>query len=290
MAEKLPYFPLYVDAFDTDDLVIPMTYEAEGAYNALLRFQWRHRTVPDDLRSALPKPVSPEALEQVRPCFTVLKGSQPSRSFNPKLEEIRERVTRRRKRQSEGGREGGIRSGLSRRSQAEANLEGKLKPTRSIASSSSSGSTEVSTPQGTEEQHGLSKALVLANAKALKVREKTADRKTKEAGLDLAAEVVFRYWRDRMGFDPARTLLNEKRKSRIIARLRENGGDVSELLYVVDGALRDDWTMGRDARSTKPYNGTQTIFRDREKLEGLLALVPDRADMHPYLEVGDAQG
>ena len=153
MTEKLPYFPLYVDAFDTDDLVIPMTYEAEGVYNALLRFQWRHGTVPDDLRSALPKAVNPEALEQVRPCFTVLKGSQPSRSFNPKLERIRERVSRRRKKQSEGGREGGIRSGLSRRRQAEGKLEGNLKLTRTIASSYSSSSSEASTPQGTEKEH-----------------------------------------------------------------------------------------------------------------------------------------
>lgn len=123
--------------------------------------------------------------------------------------------------------------------------------------------------------------------KELRNQERTAARKRKEAALELAAEIIFRYWRDRMGFDPARTVLNEKRRERIVARLRENGGDVSELLYVVDGAVKDPWTMGRDPRSTKPYNGTQTIFRDREKVEELLALVKGlREETHPYLGNG----
>ena len=87
-----------------------------------------------------------------------------------------------------------------------------------------------------------------------------------------------------MGFDPTRTILNPKRQKRILDRLLENRGDVSELLYVVDGALKDDWTMGRAPNSTKPYNGTETIFRDREKVEGLASLVKTRLDTHPYLE------
>jgi hypothetical protein len=116
------------------------------------------------------------------------------------------------------------------------------------------------------------------------LQARTAQRKTVQQALDLAAEVVFRYWRDSMGFDPNRTILNDKRRARLIARLRENGGDVSELLHAVDGALRDDWTMGRDPRSTKLYNGTETIFRDREKVEALLVLAPNRDTEHPYLQ------
>ena len=128
-----------------------------------------------------------------------------------------------------------------------------------------------------------STALVKVDAPTA-IQAKTATRKVKEQALDLAAEVVFRYWRDRMGFNPTATLFNDKRKARIIARLRENGGDVGELLYVVDGAVKDDWTMGRDARSSKAYNGTETVFRDREKVEGYLQLVKDRQERHPYLD------
>ena len=109
-----------------------------------------------------------------------------------------------------------------------------------------------------------------------------------EGALKLGSQVVFSYWRDVMHHPGA--ILDQKRETRIIARLRENGGDVSELLYVVDGALRDDWTMGRDPRSSKLFDGTETIFKSREKCEALLALVRDRADTHPYLEASDANG
>lgn len=127
------------------------------------------------------------------------------------------------------------------------------------------------------------------SAKQAANRARTEQRRTVEAALDLAAATVFAYWRDRMGKDPSRTILNEKRRSRIVARLRENGGDVSELLYCVDGALRDDWTMGRDPRSPKPYNGTETIFRDREKVETLIALTFPHEGPHPYLEEPNVQ-
>ena len=116
------------------------------------------------------------------------------------------------------------------------------------------------------------------------VQEKTALRRTKEAVLDLAVDVVFRYWRDRMGFDPDRTHNTPKRKKRILDRLLENGVDVSELLYVVDGCLRSDWYMGRSANSTTKYNGTEHIFLDRERVEKLSNLVPKRETVHPYIQ------
>ena len=116
------------------------------------------------------------------------------------------------------------------------------------------------------------------------VQEKTAVRRTKEAVLDLAVDVVFRYWRDRMGFDPDRTHNTLKRKKRILDRLLENGVDVSELLYVVDGCLRSDWYMGRSANSTTKYNGTEHIFLDRERVEKLSNLVPKRETVHPYIQ------
>jgi hypothetical protein len=134
-----------------------------------------------------------------------------------------------------------------------------------------------------------SKALAIAPKPELllretAVRQKTAERRLKEAGLDLAVDVVFRYWRDRMGKDPVATLLTPKRKARIMDRLRENGVDVSELLYVVDGCLKSDFYMGRSANSTTKYNGTENIFLDRDRIEKLRDLVPHREPMHPYLE------
>jgi hypothetical protein len=116
------------------------------------------------------------------------------------------------------------------------------------------------------------------------VQERSAQRKRLEAGLDLAADVVFCYWRDRLGKNPDSTILTEPRKKKLFDRLRENGGDVSEMLYVVDGTLKSDWHMGRAANSTTKYNDIETIFRDRGQVEKLRDLVSRRESRHPYLE------
>lgn len=81
------------------------------------------------------------------------------------------------------------------------------------------------------------------------------------------AALVFAYWARKM--HKPRALLDAKREKRILARLRENEGDVSELLYCIDGAEKDDFLMGRDERATRPYNGVETIFRDRAQVERL---------------------
>jgi hypothetical protein len=281
---KLPWFPLYVDAFDTDERVVPMDYEAEGVYLALLRFQWRHGTIPSDWAQVarLLKPHSPEALEQVKSCF-VQHRSIACRCFNPKLESIREEVNRKREKLVEAGRQGGVASGLSRRSIGEASVEASLKQGSSIASNSIVlPTTASSSTTTTTALTRIPKAEISVRETA--VRQKTAERRLKEAGLDLAVDVVFRYWRDRMGKDPVATLLTPKRKARIMDRLRENGVDVSELLYVVDGCLKSDFYMGRSANSTTKYNGTENIFLDRDRIEKLRDLVPHREPMHPYLE------
>lgn len=114
------------------------------------------------------------------------------------------------------------------------------------------------------------------------VERETATRKTREAALHLGAQVVFTYWRAKMG-KTVRSLLDPKRETRLISRLRENGGDVSELLYAVDGATRDEFLMGRDDRAARPYNGIETIFRDRAQVERLVALVKQRQEQHPFL-------
>ena len=116
------------------------------------------------------------------------------------------------------------------------------------------------------------------------VQLRTRERKTKEAALKLAAEVVFRYWRDRMGWEPTRTLLTDDRERKVIKALRENGADVSELLYAIDGALRDDWTMGRAPNSTKKYDDLESLLLNRNRIEKFLRLVPERWAQHPFLD------
>lgn len=104
------------------------------------------------------------------------------------------------------------------------------------------------------------------------VETQTERRLSAEARRDMQSEVAFAYWAKKLGHE--RTMLDAKRKRILMSRLVENGGDLSELLYVVDGALRDDWTMGRDPKSTKRYDGIETIFRDRAQVEKFAALCP----------------
>lgn len=79
------------------------------------------------------------------------------------------------------------------------------------------------------------------------------------------AGLVFAYWQAK--FDHPRALLDRKREARIVARLRENEGDVGELLYVLDMAAKDPWTTGEDPKAGRPYDGIETIFRDRSQVE-----------------------
>lgn len=115
------------------------------------------------------------------------------------------------------------------------------------------------------------KSLALVQVRAVgfleQVRAGAMDRFKREDWLKHCAEVVFAYWAAKLGHPEA--LLDRKRETRIMARLRENNGNWGELCYAVDGALKDDWLMGRDERSRRRYDGIETIFRDREQIERL---------------------
>jgi hypothetical protein len=76
----------------------------------------------------------------------------------------------------------------------------------------------------------------------------------------VAASLVFAYWAAKTGHTKA--LLDPKREGVLVRCLRLNGDNVHELLYVVDGALKDDWTMGRDpgapSGTTRSRRSTRT--------------------------------
>lgn len=94
------------------------------------------------------------------------------------------------------------------------------------------------------------------------------------------AGLIFAYWAKCLHH--GRALLDKKRERRLLARLKENEGDVSELLYVIDGARADDWLMGRDVRSDRRYDGIETIFRDREQVERLAETCDDYRNAKPH--------
>lgn len=122
------------------------------------------------------------------------------------------------------------------------------------------------------------------------VKAGTVRRKQKEQALGLAAEVLFVYWSARFGHP--RAVLDKKRQRRLEERLRENGGDVDELLDTVDGALRDDYITGRDPKAPRAYDGIETIYRDRAQVERFVQLARVKREPgqhHPFIAQWSAE-
>lgn len=98
----------------------------------------------------------------------------------------------------------------------------------------------------------------------------------------LQADFIITYWAHK--HDHPNTIIDEKRRRKVRERLKENGGDVNELLFAVDGAKHDKHLMGENNRDRK-YDGISTIFRDREMVERLANNRPKfkRGEQHAML-------
>ena len=102
--------------------------------------------------------------------------------------------------------------------------------------------------------------------------------------LEKASEVreVFDHWA--LKLHPGQTMkFDEKRRKRIKARLAE-GFTVADLKLAIDGALKDDWLMGRkDGTPKNGYRDLKTVLRDAEQVERLKELAPKRPAALPLL-------
>lgn len=97
------------------------------------------------------------------------------------------------------------------------------------------------------------------------------DQLPRDQQVDVWVKVVFAYWATKLKHPHA--FLDGRRRSYIRRRLleRPDGGDVNEVLFVVDGTSRDDHLMGR-TNGGRRYDDIHTIYRDREQVERLAAL------------------
>lgn len=95
----------------------------------------------------------------------------------------------------------------------------------------------------------------------------------------LQAELVFAYWQAKCGHE--RALLDDKRLTRLKRQLEENGGNVHELLYAVDGWAKDP-TFRRLKDEGRELNGIQNIFTDRERIERLAGHCTGHRDGTPH--------
>lgn len=93
------------------------------------------------------------------------------------------------------------------------------------------------------------------------------------------AELVFAYWQAKCGHE--RALLDDKRLTRLKRCLQENGGNVHELLYAVDGWAKDP-TFKRLKDEGRELDGIQNIFTDRERIERLAGHCKGHRQQEPH--------
>lgn len=83
-----------------------------------------------------------------------------------------------------------------------------------------------------------------------------------------ALKGVFVEWQTVHGHPTSK--LDEKRKALIRRALKLHTAE--QLGQAIRGALKDDWIMGRDPKSTKKYDGIETLLRDTAQIERLIDL------------------
>lgn len=170
-------------------------------------------------------------------------------------------------------------------SETEKETSGTLPSTTpTISGSDSAGVVAISSSLTTEVSR-LPTIPETISSVASAVKDKADAQRKRRSEENSAAKVVFAYWQEVMG--KPRALFDDRRRSRIIARLRENSGDVGELLFAIDGAEKDDWLMGRDNKSGgKKYNDIETVLRDRAQVEKLAESIGayQRGEEHPIMK------
>lgn len=263
--EAKPWFSLWVDDFLGSETVSVCSNRALGCYVKLMCYQWKHKGLPTDLRKlAAICRENPHTFSKLWPEISEKFPEKDGRFVNPRMEVERRHANSLSKTRSQSGSKRAAKAeqlpsnsgGLSQpQSLSQSQPEETPKPTRSTALVAPS-ATKLSVPAIVEQLQDV----------ALQARR----RETAGARREMFVDIVFAYWATKLNHEG--TLLDNKRRATLRARFVENGDNLSELLYVVDGALRDDWTMGRDARSTKRYDQIATIYQDREHVEKFAAM------------------
>lgn len=85
---------------------------------------------------------------------------------------------------------------------------------------------------------------------------------------EVMVDLVFAYWAAKTGRGEAK--LDPKRYGKIRERLLQADENIHQLLYAVDGLLKDDNLMGR--KDGRKYDEVRTVFRDYEQVERLAGL------------------
>ena len=141
-------------------------------------------------------------------------------------------------------------------------------------------------PDPTDNHVALQRLLNGETHLAIPTEKATRGREARQL-LEHRAEFVFRYacarWGKTKGYR-----LDDKRRRRLMTRLNEADGEMTDLLYAADGAKLDPWISGLDPQSTKDFLTIDTVYRDRGQVERLRDLVKDVQEKHPIEVEGEA--
>ncbi len=233
MKGRSPAFQWYPKDHLTDEHVINMTLEEEGAYRRLMDYSWLHGSIPKEFeRMALLCKITPEHMERlwvaIEPCFRE-DPDDPKRLIHPRLERELEKQTKHRQKKVEAGK-----AGAKRR-----------------WGNSGDGTAIADPPQLPLANHGFT------SSSPSSITEKERE--------NLAIEEVFNYWVEQRNRVNGRTRgpkmkATDQRLGKIRARLREHY-TVADLREAIDGCFQNPYNLKHG------YTDIELICRNQGKVE-----------------------
>lgn len=95
------------------------------------------------------------------------------------------------------------------------------------------------------------------------VAQGTRKRITREQSRKLLAGIVVGYWMAK--FNHPKALVDNKRERLVMKQLEENGDNLDELLYALDGAAREPYVNGQ--KDGTPHDDIEFLLRNRGQIE-----------------------
>lgn len=133
MADRLPWFPFWVDDFLLDERVRAMSLAEVGAYLKLLCWQWREGSIPSDLARLKPglnlataELADDQLFNILGSCFGLRDVGKPERLENSRLSKIAQEQRLKSSSLAKAGKKGGLSRAQARLKQSELESEKEI--------------------------------------------------------------------------------------------------------------------------------------------------------------------
>lgn len=273
---KLPWMPFLGFDYETDRRCKLLEPHEHGTYMLLMWEQWKEGSVPADpeeARDLLPgRNHTTETVGRMLERFFVSNG-EPGNLVNMKLKELRDSKLAEHKGRQLGGRKTAKRNKREARNlKLVKDMDAEHPPEHPRSVECSAGGNQIQskdgdidpTPQQTTgdlpARAGQEDGDLFGDSLG-EVDKKAQQAKANKEALNRAAKFVFSYCKRRWRKQWRKP--DEKRLGKLRQRMRESSGDISELLYAADGAVKSSHLVDGG------WLEISTVFRDREQVEKL---------------------